>query len=95
MAKTKQLSQLKEMYETCCNEYAKKFCNKYGFDFDGWVGGDVGGIITCAEYFFNFNDIVFDINTRQPRGTIIAWYDKFLDQEERYINYKSYSKGLR
>lgn len=92
---------LKVQYETICNEYVNRFSEKHDIEFDGWVGSDVGGIASfSSQYFFNISDIVFDINTNQPVGLILHWqddgtdYNMFNDKTE-YINYKSYTMGLR
>ena len=86
---------LKETYEFLCNEYLQKFCNKQEMTNDGWVGGDIGGIALCSDFFFNLHDIVFDINSNQPKGVIIDWYYDNLENPKKAINYYSYTKGLR
>lgn len=89
------MEKLKNKYEEACNEYAKRFCTKQDMDFDGWVGGQVGGIAMCNDFFFNLHDIVLDLNSKQEKGIIIDWYYDNLENPERYINYFSYTKGLR
>lgn len=91
----KSKNKLKERYEGICNEYISEFCEKQDFNFEGWVGDNVGEIALCNDFFFNFNDIVYDINTNQQKGLIIDWYYDNLDNIEKSINYFSYSKGLR
>ncbi len=95
------LQELKKQYEFVCNEYVQKFCNKQEMESDGWVGNDVGGIMSFAcQYFFSISDIVFDINYKQPKGLILQWqndgveHNIFNDKNEN-INYKSYAMGLR
>jgi hypothetical protein len=101
MAKTIKLQELKNQYDFACNEYLQKFCNKQQIESDGWVGDEVGGIASfCCEYFFSISDIVFDINSKQPKGLILQWqndgveYNMCGDKNES-INYKSYTMGLR
>ena len=80
---------LQKRYETNCNEYINRFCKKQELDFEYWVG-DV--------YFFNFTDIVWDINSNQPKRLILDWLEDCLDEQKTaigIINYFSYSKGLR
>jgi len=91
---------LKEQYEFVCNEYIHKFTEKQDLPFDYWIGDDVGGIASFIEqYFFNLHDIIYDINTNQPKGLILQWQDDTLENhsenENVSINYYSYSKGLR
>jgi hypothetical protein len=89
------LDTLKRQYEFACNEYAKRFCNKQEMNFEGWVRDVVGGIAYCNDFLFNFQDIVWDINSKQPKGAIIDWYYSNLEHPEKSINYYSYTKGLR
>ena len=103
MAKTIKLQELKKQYNFVCNEYIQKFINKQQIDFDGWISDDVGGIASfCCQYFFNLSDIIFDINTKQPKGLILEWQSDDVDynllrehKEQIHINYKSYAMGLR
>lgn len=95
------LQQLKKQYEFVCNEYVKKFCNKQGIEFDGWIGDEVGGIASFAyQYFFNLSDIILDLNTKQPKGNILDWQSEGVDfnmfnEKQQHINYKSYTIGVR
>ena len=95
------LQQLKKQYEFVCNEYIKKFCNKQGIEFDGWVCDEVGGIASFAyQYFFNLSDIILDLNTKQPKGNILDWQSEGVDfnmfnEKQQHINYKSYTIGVR
>lgn len=89
---------LKTKYERICNEYIKVFSEKQGLVFDGWIGNQVGGVAEfIEEYFFNLSDIVYDINSEQPKGLILHWQDDYVENAPngRNINYYSYSKGLR
>ena len=92
---TIKLNELKKQYEFVCNEYVTKFCNKQEMDFEGWVGDTIGGIAYCNDFYFNFQDIVWDINSKQPKGAIVDWYYENLEKPEKSINYFSYTKGLR
>ena len=103
MKKLEKLSNedLKIQYESICNEYIRRFCEKQDIEFDGWIGGEVGGIASfMCQYFFNIDDIAFDINTNQPVDLILNWqndgvdYNMFNDNPE-HLNYKSYTMGLR
>lgn len=87
--------ELKKQYEFVCNEYVARFCKKQGVVFQWWVGDAVGGIAYCDDFYFTFQQIAFDINTRQPKGAIIEWYNENLATPENPINYYSYTKGVR
>lgn len=89
------INDLKKQYELVCNEYVKRFCRKQEMDFGGWVGDIVGEVAYCNDFYFNFRDIVLDINSRQPKGRIIDWYYENIEIENKSISYYSYTKGLR
>lgn len=89
------LKELKSGYNYYCGEYISKFCEKHELDFDGWTGNTIGGIACCGDCYFNFQDIVWDINSEQPKGLILEWYWDTLDNPKKSINYYSFSKGLR
>lgn len=93
--KTLKLTELKKQYEFICNQYVTKFCNKQDMYSEGWVGNHVGTIAYCHDFFFDFQDIVLDVNSKQPKGTIVNWYYDNLESEGKHINYYSYTKGLR
>jgi hypothetical protein len=89
------MKKIQKEYEKVVNEYIKLFAEKQGIEFFGWVGDIVGGIADFGDvYIFNFQDIVWDINSEQPTGLILQWnYDCI--ENEKAINYFSYTKGLR
>ena len=86
---------LKKQYESICNEYVTQFCIKQDIEFEGWVNYDVGSVACCGDFIFNFRDIVWDINSNQPKGNIANWYYENSETPEKAINYFSYTKGLR
>lgn len=94
------LAELNTIYEAVCNEYVKKFVQKHGYEFTGWVGSDfdVAGFID--QYYFNLSDIILDLTTKQPKGQIFEWQDSEVEAHTKdslapSINYKSYTMGLR
>ena len=93
--KKKEIDSLKKQFEAVANKYASLFCAKQGMDFGGWVSDNVGDIAYCSDFFFNFTDIVLDVNTEQPKGAIIDWYYENLEIPDKTIHYYSYTKGLR
>ena len=66
------LEELKSRHEETISQYIKVFCEKQELDFEFWVGDQ-----TVAHfgdnYFFNFMDIKYDIDTNQPKGLIMEW----------------------
>jgi len=89
------MKKLQKSYELACNSYVKAFCKKQDMDFNGWIGNSVGGIALCSDFSFNLHDIVWDMNSKQPKGVIIQWYDDCLSKPKKSINYYAYTKGVR
>lgn len=58
--------------------------------FEMWV--EVGGIVLCSDFYFNFQDIVWDINSKQPKGAIIDWYYESLENTKKAVSYYTYTK---
>lgn len=94
--KTLKTEDLKSQYEFVCNEYVKTFCDKQNMCFNEWVANQIGTIAYCNDfYYFDFQDIMLDVNSNQPKGEIVDWYFENLEVENKHINYLSYTKGLR
>ena len=90
------IQELKKQYEQVVNEYIKVFCKKQDLHLEHWVGNNIGEIACFGDvFFFNFSDIVYDINSNQPEGLIIEWLYESIENEEKCINFYSYSRGLR
>ena len=85
------------LHDIICNLIVKKFAKKQELEFDGWISDEVGGVaLFSGSFSFNFSEIMLDIRTKQPKGLIIQWQnDCDNNQKKQYINYKSYSMGLR
>jgi len=88
-------TKLQSDYEKVCHAYMETFLKKQGMTDYFWAGDIIGGITFVEDYFFNFNDIVWDINSNQPKGTILNWHNENIANPEKSINYFSYTKGLR
>jgi len=91
---------LKQRYESVATAYLNKFIKKQDIDFDGWVGDDIGGIASfCCQYFFNLDDIRYDIDNNCKKGLILRWQEDGVEHHMKgnfdTINYHSYFKGLR
>lgn len=83
---------LKNDYEKACNNYVKSFCEKQDMEFYGWVDNKVGEIALCNDFYFNLFDIVWDINSNQPKYRIIDWYYEVMEYPEKSINYYNWTK---
>lgn len=79
-------------YEDACNNYIKAFCEKHEIDFDFWVSDIPGTVAFFGDYSFSFTDIVWDINSNQPKENIFEWFEFYLENVQGAINYYSYTK---
>ena len=94
---------LKNKYEAICEEYKDKFIKKQGFSPDNcyWIADEIGGVLSCnEEYYFNIDEIRYDIDNDIEVGLIMQAQNDFLEaynknNETKHINYKNYVKGLR
>ncbi len=87
---------MKEKFEKAVAEYVNVFCRKHDLQFNYWVGDNVGTIAECSDYYFNFNDIRLDIDTKQPKGKIFDWYDSSLkENEDKNVNYYVYCMATK
>ena len=79
-------------YEASCNTYIKLFCLKHDIDFDFWVSDIPGSVAFFGDYSFCFTDIVWDINSDQPKEKIFEWFEFYLENTHGAINYYMYTK---
>lgn len=89
-------SRVKENYQNACNEYIDIFVKKHGYAFTGWVADEVGGLAEFIEqYFFNMDNITYDIDNKLKKDVIFRWQDYCVEREmagNTSINLKNYSK---
>ena len=81
-------------FEVAVDRLLMEFCEKHDLRYEFSVGEDSIDIFSISNYFFSLSDIYFDLNSNQPKGKIIQWYDYLLDNEIE-ISYYAYCKGLR
>ena len=81
-------------YKESVNAIVDLFCEKQDMDFEYWVAGTIGEVCEISGFFFNFSDIVTDLEKKAKPGVIISWHNDNADSE-KYINYNSYIMGLR
>ena len=90
---------LKTKYNKIIEQYLIAFIEKQGFDADDcyWIGDKIGEILSVNEqYYFNFDDIRFDVDNDIKAGAILKWQDESLDnyfKKKKYkVNYENYLK---
>ena len=86
------MSNLKEDFEKLANQYIKNFSKRLDFDFDGWVGYDIGSIALFGDYFFDYSDIRIVVDNILDIDTLLGWYDYMLSFPECKYNLKAYYK---
>lgn len=88
---------LKKYYEGMCEDYVKVFAEKHEMEFEGWVGDAVGGVATFGDWFFNLDDIRYDVDNDVPNDEIIKWIDYtsrcYALGCPKTINFPSWIKG--
>lgn len=93
------MMELDKRYKEVCNDYLKRFCEKHEMNLEPnpWVGDCVGEVAMIGDYFFNFDDIRYDLDNDCEDEAILEWYDYDLRLAElgceRRINFKSWVKG--
>lgn len=89
------ISTLKAEYERICNAYIDEFTAKQGYEFDYWVGNEVGGVASFIEqYYFSMADIAYDLHNKCKKGFIFKWQDYCLENDVQWT-YVQYCKGFR
>ncbi len=76
------------------SDYISEFEEKHNVSFEEWVCS-IGGIALLSDFYVDYKDIKFDIDTKQHEDNFIEWYDITLDkamQNKTTISYKEYCK---
>lgn len=89
---------LKNNFINAVEEYCKAFCNKQGWEYDGYKwSGNIGGRIEINGMMVDFSDIRTDIDYDFIAGKYEEWYKYKLRLESLglpVINYWVYAKGF-
>ena len=89
------MKRLKEQFNKITEEYLSSFSKKHDLEFDGWVGDRIGEIATFGDYFFNFDDIRYDLDNDIQKEIIFEWYDISIDlalSDKPVVNYRDFVK---
>lgn len=86
---------MRKKLDKILKKYIKKFEKKHKLNFEFAVSDDLMDVICFGDVLlFSINDIIYDIDTKQPKDLIIDWlYDSI--HQDKHINFYNYSKGLR
>lgn len=83
------------------DEYIQKFEIKQGIELDFWICEKIGELACFDNLFtFDFQDIMFDIDSDQPENTIPEWQEYCLENYNGTksfpcVNYENYCNGVR
>ena len=93
----KQLSKEREaveLFEYTTRNLIKEFCDKQDLQFEFENSDIEAGVVCLSDYFFNIEDIYYDMKHNKTKGKILQWYDYVLMHNTK-INYNSYCMGMR
>ena len=83
-----------ELFEYAARNLIKEFCRKQDLQFEFENSDIEAGVVCLSDYFFNIEDIYYDMKHNKPKGKILQWYDYRLIHNSN-INYRSYCMGMR
>ncbi len=93
------MSKVIQKFENATRALIKEFEKKQEIEFEGFIGDDCAGAAGFGDvFYFNIHEILYDLETNQPKGRIIDWiYDSLEAYQEgkKAINYRSYCMGAR
>jgi len=75
---------LREKLDKVLKKYLKKFCKKHDMEFEYAVGDDLMGVICLNDFYFNINDIIYDIDNDLPKHIIFSWYEATINKKTDY-----------
>jgi hypothetical protein len=87
-----QVVKLRSKLNSVIQEYVDLFCEKHDMKFDYWVAGQTGTICQLGDYFFDFQDIRFDLESKQKSENILDWYDYSIEGNYKTENYRNWCK---
>ena len=87
------MEKLKKNLDKAIQDYVDRFCDKYDFQFFGWISNDTGTIGLFNDYYFDFEVVRLDLENDIPKRLLIEWYDLTIELHyagKNTINYKSF-----
>jgi len=78
------ITPLREKLDRALKKYIKKFCKKHSLQFEYVVGEDLMEMIRLNDFYFNINNIIYDIDNKLPKNIIFKWYDDTIEKKTDY-----------
>lgn len=71
---------LRECYEYTCDQYARKFCEMYDYDYDDscwWAASEVGGVFVVNDlaYTLDMNDLIYAVDHQVSKKDFDEWLE--------------------
>ena len=54
---------LRKSYNAICEEYRRRFCEKFGYTNSSWLDGEIGGVLDAGGELFDMVGIIDKLNT--------------------------------
>jgi hypothetical protein len=86
------MEKLKQKLESIIKEYITRFEKKQGMYFSDWTGPS-GSVALIGDFYFNFSDIRYDLETDRPAELILDWYSYAIEQDNDYIGYEKWCES--
>lgn len=55
---------LRKSYNAICEEYRRRFCEKFGYTDSSWMDGEIGGVLDTGGELFVMNGIIDKLETK-------------------------------
>ena len=56
---------LRKSYNSICEEYRRRFCEKFGYANSSWLDGEIGGVLDAGGELFAMVGIFEKLNTEE------------------------------
>lgn len=56
---------LRKSYNAICEEYRRRFCEKFGYANSSWLDGEIGGVLDAGGELFAMVGIFEKLNTEE------------------------------
>lgn len=56
---------LRKSYHAICEEYRRRFCEKFGYSNSEWLDGEIGGVLDACGKLFYMCGIIDKLNTEE------------------------------
>lgn len=96
-------SNLKALYEMCCEEYRRRLCDQWEMSFDGsfWIADIVGEGLSMGDYWvLDMTEIKYCVENGVTYEAYDEYWEFLMDEahegrDHPRINFWSWFKGLR